>query len=166
MPLSQDLLSRYNNNKIFIETGTFMGEGVITALKCGFKNIYSIEIAPRYYAMAVFNFLTCGNVRVIHGDSAEWILLLLKKINIPVTFWLDAHTPGCPLMKELEAIKKHKIKTHTILIDDRRNFGQVKEMKEIKEDEVIAELKSINHKYKFTYESTKFGKNDIIIACL
>lgn len=49
-----------------------------------------------------------------------------------VTHRLDAHWSQedtghdgtyCPILFELEAIAKHPIKTHTILIDDKRLFG-------------------------------------------
>ena len=43
MPINKDVLVKYINNDIFIETGTLKGKGVKVALNCGFKKIYSIE---------------------------------------------------------------------------------------------------------------------------
>lgn len=37
--------------------------------------------------------------------------IFIKKLNAPITFWLDAHSGNqCPLIEELEQIKRHKIK--------------------------------------------------------
>ena len=51
MPIQFDL-SRFNNNRIFIETGTYLGDGVAHALKCGFKVVVSIELDKKRYEAA------------------------------------------------------------------------------------------------------------------
>ena len=43
MPIKFDL-KEFNNNNIFLETGTYIGEGVKKGLDSGFKNIISIEL--------------------------------------------------------------------------------------------------------------------------
>ena len=43
MPINFDL-TKYTNNNIFIETGTYDGKGIEQALESGFKQVYSIEI--------------------------------------------------------------------------------------------------------------------------
>lgn len=163
MPINEKILKKYANNNIFIETGTWVGNGINVALDCGFGQIYSIEINERHYKRAVKNYENNSNVHLIHGDSADELGLLLKSINEPVTFWLDAHTPDCPLMTELEDIKNHPVKAHTILIDDHRIFGKLC-MVSIVEDEVIVALKAISPCYKISYEATRYGDKDIIVA--
>jgi hypothetical protein len=129
MPFFQDTLNEYKN-RIFVETGTHMGDGIIKALNCGFEQIFSIELSENLFNKASEKFSNNPNVMLFLGDSAEILPNILKKINEPVTFWLDAHYSedgisvlgniNSPLMLELEAIKNHHIKTHTILIDDLR----------------------------------------------
>jgi hypothetical protein len=49
-------------------------------------------------------------------------------IDEPVTFWLDAHESSATstLLQELEVLKNHPIKTHSILIDDLRMWKRHK----------------------------------------
>ena len=45
MPIPYELITKYNRNKICIETGTFKGEGIGRFLKSNmFDKIYSIDI--------------------------------------------------------------------------------------------------------------------------
>ena len=91
-----------------------------------------------------------------------------------MVFWLDAHQTGnirtsfdqknlFPILDEIEIIKKHPIKTHTILIDDRRSFG-TPEWNYLKEQDVLDILYSINKNYKIEYLDSNFFKQDIIMA--
>ena len=128
MPILFDL-GKYPN-KYFIETGTYMGEGINKAIECNaFTYIYSIEIDTLRHLTCKELFSTFDNITLIKGDSAILLKLVLKHVKEPCTFWLDAHFCGddgelgskwCPLVEELEAIKNHPIKNHTIIIDDYR----------------------------------------------
>lgn len=128
MPILFDL-SKYKND-YFIETGTYNGEGVDKALQTNcFKYIYSIEIDTLRHIITKERYGTYDNVTLIKGDSGELLKLILKNINSPCTFWLDAHFCGdeaefgkkwSPIIEELEAIKNHHIKNHTIIVDDYR----------------------------------------------
>ena len=124
MPITKELLSRFYN-PVFIETGTFMGAGVIAAIEVGFPEIYSIELSDIYYERNLPYFKDFPNVNLIHGNSGAILARLLEGIDSPVTFWLDAHYSAqgtaegpSPLFDELKAIHNHHIKNHTILIDD------------------------------------------------
>lgn len=83
---------------------------------------------------------------------------MIKDINQPITFWLDAHifpprTDGgknCPLIEELDQIKRHPIKTHTILIDDMHCAGTAAFDFLTKED-LIQKIHEINPEYKIRY---------------
>jgi hypothetical protein len=69
---------------------------------------------------------------VVQGDSARCLKDVIKHIDRPVLFWLDGHYSGestargvkdTPLSMELDAIARHSIKDHVIMIDDARLFG-------------------------------------------
>ena len=49
MPIKFDLQQFYAKDRIFIETGTYIGDGVKTALRSGFEYIYSIELDTDRY---------------------------------------------------------------------------------------------------------------------
>lgn len=118
-------------NPIFIETGTYIGDGIQSALDAGFETIHSIEFDRTRYLECEAKFKKYNNVHIHHGDSGIVLLDILKTITEPVTFWLDAHYCGdgaeistiwTPIMAELDAICKNKNENNIILIDDFRCF--------------------------------------------
>lgn len=172
--LNAHVLSKYPNS-IFIETGTLNGDGVRVALECGFNHIYSIDINEDIVRRISKEFIDYGNrVRILHGDSFEVLQTLLPTIQEPITFWLDGHWDGgpegqyrCPLLYELDVIAQHEIKTHTLLIDDRRLFGEGSHHwgREVTEDAVIDRIRTINPEYRITFEDGHVPC-DIIAACV
>ena len=53
MTSSVELFQKFvNQSKIFIETGTFSGEGIQCALDAGFEKIYSCDINSEYVERA------------------------------------------------------------------------------------------------------------------
>ena len=126
MPLTREIIERYNYNDIFIETGTWHGEGVSLALSVGFKEIHTIENNSHLYGEACMTFKGDNRVHLWLDDSRHALDLILQDINEAVTFWLDAHDDNfnSPLLGELSIISTHKIKGHTILIDDVDDFEQ------------------------------------------
>jgi hypothetical protein len=108
---------------------------------------------------------------------------MIKDINEPITFWLDAHyfpldmyknknhkiseLPGygkVPLIDELNQIKRHSIKSHTILIDDIAALSNLDPLadgtstgtNETKVDNLIKFIRSINQNYCFVESSHDF----------
>lgn len=172
--LSKDVLIKYKN-KNFVETGTLWGEGIEVALECGFEKIYSIEIDPekvKYNQEKFAKEIEEGKVIIVEGDTFEVFGDVLKKITGKVTFWLDAHWDGevegkykCPLPFELEHISKMKSKSNTLLIDDRRLFGDSGSTWgwEITEKQIEEKIFAINSKYEISYENGHVP-NDIIVA--
>tara|TARA_Y100001937_G_scaffold12809_1_gene16550 strand:- start:1409 stop:2080 length:672 start_codon:yes stop_codon:yes gene_type:complete len=72
------------------------------------------------------------DLTLICGDSTSTLEKLLKKIDEPICFWLDAHAGAMkyargdddvPLLKELDVISNHHINNHIIGIDDAHLFG-------------------------------------------
>lgn len=167
---TQKVFEKYPNH-YFVETGTWYGDGVQMALNTGFQEVYSIELAPHYYEKAQKRFLDQKNVHLYHGDSAKILGQVISTINGPITFWLDGHCSledtakgetMTPLLSELEQIKQHPIKTHTILIDDIRQTS-TSAFDYTTLEQIIAKLKEINPDYSLTFEDG-FVKNDILVA--
>jgi len=162
MTATKGVFKKYSN-PIFVETGTHYGLGIKQALNEGFQKIYSIELDVKLCARAIKMFDDNNGVHNWLGDSGVKLQELLKEINEPVTFWLDAHYGDTvsPLLKELDAIKSHHIKTHTILIDDLRDWKVDKigfDTSVLKE-----KLLEINKDYKFAFENGHIP-NDILAA--
>ncbi|NER87984.1 hypothetical protein [Moorena sp. SIO3A2] len=171
MPIKFDL-AKYIN-PVFVETGTYKGDGIALALASGFQKIYSIEVAEEFYNNAVERFKTeidRGTVEIILGDSLYCLPKVISNIDYNITFWLDAHTilgyegeKSCPLYEELDAIANHPIKTHSILIDDLRLFSQDGWGKSVVKDNIINKIKKINSDYSLIYEDGKI-ENDVLVA--
>ena len=158
-----------NLNPVFFETGTNTGYGVICAIKSGFKKIHSIDIEERYYEMAKKNFVENFEFSDISfsfylGDSGVLLSDIIKNIDERITFWLDGHEfHNIPLLDELETIKQHKIKDHTLIIDDVRMFN-TSSWDNIGLDNVINKIKEINSRYSITFVNSINGVEDILIA--
>ncbi len=144
-------------NYYFVETGTDKGEGVLQALKAGFSDIHSIEIVPSVSQRAQQQFAQYPNVHIWLGDSTLLLSKIIAPMDKPITFWLDAHCQASlqadhmntAILLELEQIKQHPIKTHTILIDDMHSFGTA-EHNHIAIAQLIKKIKEINNNYQIS----------------
>ena len=164
------VFAKYKNN-VFIETGSYLGDGIQQALDAGFTRIHSIELSPKYYQHCTRRFAKNKNVTIWFGDSSKLLGSVLNQIQEPVTFWLDGHCSlgntakgemMTPLMRELEIIKNHPIKNHTIIIDDIRccntfyfDFLSLKS--------IVSKINEINPEYEIIYEDV-CEKNDVLVA--
>ena len=116
---------------VFIETGTYKGR-MVYAVMPYIRPIYSIELDRTHFENATRRFGRYPDIQIIHGQSGEILPKLLKNINAPCLFWLDAHYSGgstargdleTPIMQEIEAIIQHSYaQKHILLIDDARCF--------------------------------------------
>jgi len=170
MSTNRNLFKKYMN-PVFIETGSYIGEGIQEAVDAKFQKIYSIELSNKYFNICKERFRNNKNVYLIKGDSSEQLFDLIKNIDENITFWLDGHYSAgdtalgkmmSPLMIELDIIKKHKLNTHTIIIDDLRCWKISLEYN-FCVDDIIKILYKINPNYNLTYEDG-FIKNDILVA--
>lgn len=176
MPGSVELFKKYPN-KCFIETGTYYGTGTRQAIDAGFEEIHTIEVHRPAYEIALQNLKDYTFVHCYLGSSLEKLKEILPSLNKRCTFWLDSHYTGptsgfdekigqaqCPICMELDIIKEHNIKDHTILIDDINNPGL-----EDFEDDRIRNIKSkcleINSNYKFKYDNGA-GNLDVLVVYL
>lgn len=182
--LSKEVLEKYPN-EIFVETGTAGGHGTQIAIDCGFKKIYTIENDSNVVLKAKQRFkneIESGIVEVVEGDSFKVFANILDKIDKPATFWLDAHWEGsnlvgqfgsvrgeykCPLPFELELFLSHKIKNHTILVDDKRMIGNSISIwgDDLDLNLIIEAIMDINPDYQISYENG-YCPEDIIVAHL
>lgn len=175
MPIVAEQLREFTYNPVFVETGTGNGLGVRAALDAGFKQVCSIEFYAKRLERVKAKFAGDKRVQIIEGDSGIILGSILKEINKSITFWLDAHfskgvdypkpmTDTCPILKELEHIKKHHVKGHTILIDDVRCFRQkIGLWKMIGLADIIVHIKAIDPRYEIRYIKG-FVVNDILVA--
>jgi hypothetical protein len=163
-----------HKNDVFIETGSYVGDGIQQALEAGFSEIISIELSDKYYQHSKKRFESNPNVKVILGDSFKVLPELIFKINKKITFWLDGHY-SCddtalgehwsPLIQELDVIKSHNIKEHTIMIDDMRCWEIPNQVHGFFKDDIYKKLLEINPDYKFELLHGH-SEDDILVAYL
>ena len=172
--LSASVLSKYLT-PYFFETGTADGGAVELALKLGFEKVFTVEINPELHAQNCIRFkqyIEEGRLHMLLGDSLIVMPRVVDElIDKQCTFWLDAHVDHgpsgilrCPLLLELEYIKKKAALRHTILIDDRRMFGKWWG-EGISEEIVVKKILEIDENYLFKAEDG-YVPNDIIAAWL
>ncbi len=168
-PRYETIKHNRGEKRIFIETGTAGGEGIFMAIYAGFEQIYSVELDPELHNTSKHRTRNYPNVHLYLGDSATMLSSLLPSITEPALFWLDAHFAGektighnCPILRELDAIASHSIKTHTILVDDVRCFGS-SAYDEITINEVVEAIKRINPAYEISFQDGHI-KNDVLVA--
>jgi len=116
--------------RTLIETGTYIGE-MVAATRRSFQRIYTIELDAPLAAAARRRFARYPHIHVVQGDSQVAIPELLKNMDEPCIFWMDAgyygwdNFMGNPnrLTAELEAILNHRVKGHVVLMDDARKMN-------------------------------------------
>lgn len=114
--------------RVLVETGTFLGD-TVWALASSFDEIHSIELDPALWEAARGRFAGRANVHLHQGDSGVILHSVLAGLSRPALFWLDGHYSGegtargaidSPLALEIDAILRHPIVGHVILVDDTR----------------------------------------------
>jgi hypothetical protein len=170
-----NLLSHFKKykNKIFVESGTFLGNGLQCALDAGFEKCYSIEIHEHLFDKATIRFQTeikNNRCKLFHGDSGQLLMQIIKDLDSKATFWLDAHISSnygdklgknCPILDELDLIGFSNLKTHTILIDDLNCFGKSAH-DYITIDQVKNAILNINSNYQFDLLDAATSKNILV----
>lgn len=167
MTASINLFSKYPN-EVFIETGSYMGDGIQQALESGFNKIISIELSPKLAKHSKQRFEGNSRVIVLEGDSSKILKKVLDNVNESVTFWLDGHwsygdtargDEDSPLLKELEIIKTWIKETGikpTILVDDLRCWTGVTTF-------TIDDIKKSLVDFDLSYEDGHVP-NDVLVA--
>ena len=146
-------------NYYFVETGSFRGDSIAKALQTRlFTEIYSMDIDPICVQNCSRRFKSHRNVHITQGDTARDLGKFIQKIDQPATFWLDAHNGApdpygarnTPLLDELEQIKHHPIKTHTLLIDDMHCCETIL-FDFMTREQIAQKVLEINPNYKISY---------------
>jgi hypothetical protein len=180
MPFVNDLL-QYLNNNTFIETGTFRGdtlEIVLESTKNKPINIISLELSDVFFDRCVKRFENVPNIHIVKGNSKYDLYETISTITSQITFWLDSHWSGtdnvgcdnitvCPILEELEQIKLHPIKTHTIMIDDIRLMnGNLNKYEgfPVQINDILSKLYEINSNYCIKYYDDYTANNDVLVA--
>jgi len=159
-------------NPVFIETGSWKGDGIQKALDCGYGKVISIELHINLYTHCLERFKDDKRVALVHGDSLEVLPTILQGIDQKCTFFLDAHygdrhtgrgRKDCPVIEELKAIEEHTKRTgivHDILIDDMRLFRKTHQ--NVALDDIIKAVKNI-YNYYISY-TDGYRERDILVA--
>ncbi|MCX7862438.1 MAG: hypothetical protein N2449_05525, partial [Bacteroidales bacterium] len=128
--LTIEKYSKMFNCSILVETGTFLGNMIISQF-FNFKKIYSIELSEELYKKALKIFKYFNKITLINGDSGKELYKIIPTLHNRTIFWLDAHYSGgitakgsveCPVTEELKAILSNNKYKHIILIDDANDF--------------------------------------------
>ena len=116
---------RYPGLRVFIETGLWQGTGSWEGVRDLFETTIVVDLQESNVEAAEKKGVGFGLV----GDSGRALPGLLRQIDRPALFWLDAHLmeeydaegDACPLLAELDAIVHWKYGAGSlILIDDMR----------------------------------------------
>ena len=151
--------------KVLVETGTYLGE-TMESLHGDFQKLFTVELDKVLHERAVENLKKYPNVVALQGDSGTVLRSILKNIDKPTIFWLDAHYSGgetakgeveTPIEKELDIIAKHHIKEHIILIDDARCFNGERD---------YPTLTALAKKSETLFENPYFSVKDDIIRII
>lgn len=158
--ITKEDLEKYGAGDIFIETGTYLGETVDMVMETGlYKKIHSIELNDDLYNDLLKKYKNVESLYLWHGDSIDHLKSIVRNLEGPATFWLDAHASGSleggksggsPVLDELDIIASSPFKDHTIIIDDCRLFGSA-EWSGVSKEDAIAKIMSINPEYKIHY---------------
>jgi predicted O-methyltransferase YrrM len=111
------LKKKFNIKKV-IETGTCLGTSTLWFAK-NFDSVETIEIKSEFRDCAIQRWEGKKNIKSYLGDSSKILPKLLKKVDNKTIIFLDAHfeEETFPLKKELESIKKAKIKPVIVVHD-------------------------------------------------
>lgn len=116
MPITTKMLETFKR-RLFIETGTHVGDGVQSALNAGFEEVWSVELDVSAYEISKNRFKD-KPVTLYFGTSLEFLESKLSVVNEPATMWLDAHGPDFPIAEELDMVHKYGRNDHILLLDD------------------------------------------------
>jgi len=132
----------------FVETGANYGKGVHKAIAIErFEKFFTCELDQNKYEHCINEFKEFDDcIKVYKGFSTEALKEILPQIDKKSFFYLDAHDDGggMPTFEELDLIRDHHIKNHSILVDDIPIYFTGG-----KKQQLIDKILSINSNYVF-----------------
>ena len=153
--------------KTLVETGTYLGD-MVAAMQDDFEKIYSIELSQELYEKAKLRFQDSAKIELLQGDSGTELGNLIKRIDQPTLFWLDGHYSAgitargekdTPIFEELSHIYSSKLKTHVIIVDDARCFGNDPAYPTLDELTTFVKSKRPDSKIVVEYDSIRITPN-------
>ena len=179
MTLNFDLKKYKSNIKVFVETGTLTGNAIDKALELNFDKIYSIELDTKRFNSLTLYYEDYDDLFLIHGNSEKEFPNIMNNINERCVIYLDAHYCGddaemadkwSPIRDELNYLKTHPIKNHTIILGDwschdNTHVDDVTGVPTgyIGKKNTIRKILKINPNYKLQEEKGSID-NDILVA--
>lgn len=162
--LACGVLEKYKNNDIFICLGIYGCVNLARALNAGFTQLHGIDNDPILlsHARTIFprcineNRLNVTNYHFYYGGIVEFKRIIFQ-INQPMTILLGSHYPNVnqipfnKILEEIDIIKSHPIKSHTILIDH-INYADTPAFGYVTLDAIKDKLRDINLQYAFALE--------------
>ena len=179
MPFVKELLNYISD--VFIETGTFQGDTIDIVANnniCKPSQIISLELSDVFFTKCTQRFENNPKIHIHKGNSKYDLYDVIKDIPTKITFWLDSHWSGtpnvgcdpitiCPILEELDQIKKHHLKNHTIMIDDiflMNNSENKYNGFPVNLSEILTKIYEINANYTIRYFNDYISDNDILVA--
>lgn len=118
---------------VFVETGSYHGESIQSALDVGYPLVYSCELSPIYHKICLERYAGNGLVHLRFGSSPDCLSQILPLLGTRATFWLDAHHSGgdtagtakdVTVLQEIAAIEHFQHRHDSaIIMDDANAFG-------------------------------------------
>ena len=159
---------------IFVETGTCFGRTVNFALRHGAREVRSVEGSRERYKACKDAFSGNFRVKLWCGHSREILWEMIHDVQEEMVFFLDAHPSGPDsygdkelsqglgetygqhsiLTAEIDIIRRHPVKSHTIIIDDQNTTDAGHEI----QGQYRSQILSINPNYKFVIEKKHNGE--------
>jgi hypothetical protein len=155
----------------FIETGSYLGDGIQLAIESGFDEIFSIEVSDKHVKLCQNRFQNYDNVKILKGDSMYELPKLLEEYkNEKFTYWLDGHysdgdtgkgDKDFPIINELESILKRSVTGEIIYVDDMRILRNLNS--EVNLENIISVIKKYKNNFKISYEDSTLHSGDLVI---
>lgn len=133
-----------NDCKIFIETGTYIGDGVQWAIDTNkFEHIYSVELSKLSYDMSYNRFKDTKNVTLFHDNTLSFLDDLLPTIDSDkkTVIYLDAHQSNNQLTTYISAYPVPLLQESKIILD---KFSNLDNLLVIIDDEGCWSVEMIN----------------------
>lgn len=166
------IFKKYKDNcSLFVETGSYIGDGSQAAIDAGFESIISIEISKYHHDHCKNRFGNDDRIKLILGDTSEVLDSALTNYvgkHKRIFFWLDAHNSGGntggrgiaeTILKEIEIIVNYAQKNNicaTLCMDDINDTI-------LAEINKIGALKFIAKELCINPQTNMFSENYIVI---
>lgn len=159
--VSHGVLEKYKQNDIFVCVGIYSCVSLARAINAKYAELLGIDESQVLvdHARAIFpkDFnRTITNYHIYHGGMSEFRNIIFT-INKPMTIFLGNHFPSIDevrsntILQELDVLKEHPVKTHTVLIDY-VNYAGTDAFGGVSLNEIKSRLLEINGNYRFSLE--------------